>query len=482
MEAEYIIIGAGPTGMSLAYNLAKNDISVIVLEKSESVGGSWNSEFIDRKYFAENSPRVLFNTGPHMDFLYEIGMRDEDFANIYGNIAVTYFQMLSFLLSNIEFQDYSIIIKAVVRYSFTNVNTNTSLAEWLSESSMSEKGKNMIRKISILISDIPEKTNVVDFFNTITPKGMNFIQMRDPNKWHNLLKERFKKMKNIRILTNCEVRSLSGFSKSSLNFKIQQAEYFDHKSKKKMIINAKRFVLCCQSDAICRILQQSDDIIHNNWNSIEWMSDWCEKTQYNSIGFQFHFKKDVVFPSKWNWSVDTDWSLIIQPVSNWLTNISRDDNIKTVWSCCIIDFYTKSERIKKSPNECTIEEIISESIRQLREIYETLPDPDVVTVSSGLHFKNDKWISKNSGFTRGVHDYLPIHGKSCSNLFALGCFTKTTPSISHMGKAVEATEKFLDEFEKRVIERIFSRTWMDRNINILLLLLVLLLIKKTAKF
>ena len=60
---KYIIVGTGPTGLSLAYVLSLNNINVEIIEKDNKLGGSWNSEWIENKYFSENSPRVYSDTG-----------------------------------------------------------------------------------------------------------------------------------------------------------------------------------------------------------------------------------------------------------------------------------------------------------------------------------------------------------------------------------------------------------------------------------
>ena len=51
---KYIIVGSGPTGLSLAYTLSYNFKDVTVIEKDSQLGGSWNSQWIDNKYWSEN--------------------------------------------------------------------------------------------------------------------------------------------------------------------------------------------------------------------------------------------------------------------------------------------------------------------------------------------------------------------------------------------------------------------------------------------
>ena len=74
---KYTIIGSGPTGLSLAYILGINGYNIDLIEQSSTLGGSWNSEFIDKDFWSENSPRVIV-TGKYTKYLLQnIGMNKE---------------------------------------------------------------------------------------------------------------------------------------------------------------------------------------------------------------------------------------------------------------------------------------------------------------------------------------------------------------------------------------------------------------------
>ena len=100
---DYIIIGGGPTGLALAYSLSlqpKN--SILLLEQSGQLGGNWNHEWVDDKYFSEHSPKVLFTTNAYFfNFLHLLNV-SSDVKNIYGNYFTTPYKMYSRLLDKLK--------------------------------------------------------------------------------------------------------------------------------------------------------------------------------------------------------------------------------------------------------------------------------------------------------------------------------------------------------------------------------------------
>ena len=101
-------------------------------------------------------------------------------------------------------------------------------------------------------------------------------------------------------------------------------------------------------------------------------------------------------------------------------------------------------------------EVIEECLYQINKLYK-IPNPYKVTTSIGLKKYNNKWISKNTGYTKNNYDDLEIKGK-IDNLYALGCFTKKdNPHIAYMGTAIDATVKYLNEYEKDLSINIFNK-------------------------
>ena len=268
--------------------------------------------------------------------------------------------------------------------------------------------------------------------------------MIEPNKWHELIESYLKEKDNVTILKNTKVTKLQSTSYKNI---IDIVHIKNVVNNQYSTIKAYKVILCTQSNNLYPIIKHSSSYIQNNWMPINTFKEWSNNTFYSGFGFQLHFDKNVQFKNDWCWSCGKDWTVIILPVSNWLKQYSKDPQIKTVWSCCIVDMETKSEILNKTPNQCSIQEIIDECMYQIKSTY-NIPKPHKITISKGITRKDNKWISKNTGFTRNIYEKLMIKG-SIDNLYALGCFTKTNKThISYIGNAIDATALYVKKYEK----------------------------------
>ena len=201
---KYVIIGAGPTGLSLAYNLALNNKEIVLIEQDSQLGGSWNSQWIEGKYWSENSPRVFFNTGNTQKLMKNLGFKNNDFKNVYGSFFKTNYKFILFLYKYFNILDYIIFCFAFIKFNIFTYNI--SLMSWLNNSYLSNNAKKAIKILSILVCDKPENTSINDFFGSL---GLFFPkQMIEPNKWHYLIEDYLKTKKNVTILKNTKVIQL----------------------------------------------------------------------------------------------------------------------------------------------------------------------------------------------------------------------------------------------------------------------------------
>ena len=471
---KYIIIGSGPTGLSLTYILAQNGYNVELIEKDKQLGGSWNSQWIDNKYWSENSPRVILNSQYLNLLLNDLNIKSSDLGNVYGNFFTQLYKILLFIYPYLNINDVYLTIYNIIKYNFYKTDTNETLEEWLNQVNLSTKAKKLIRIFSILINDLPDKTNANDFFNTLNIPG-SVKQYKNPNILNHKIEQNLKKYKNVKIRKNTTVIKLK--QKNTL---INEIMCLDNITNKLYNINCDKVILSCQTLGLLNIIQNSDNLIRNNWINFNWLKKWVNNTYYVGVGFQLHFKEKI---GNLNFceTCSNEWIIIIEEVSNWLTEKSKDKNVNTVWSCCITDLDTISKHINKSVNECSKNEIIKECLYQINKKIK-IPKPYKITFSEGLYKKNNKWISKNTGFSRGKYGYLDMKG-NINNLYALGTFTKPiNKGIALMSHGIEASVTYINKYEPKLKgfhnKYVSTSTYLFRILILIFILYYILYIKK----
>ena len=405
--SEIIIIGGGPVGLSIALNLANNNKKITLIEKDTDLGGSWRSRLKYDKYFTEHTPQVIFSNYKYFFKLLNFLKIDKNKYIIepYGGIFDFYCQMISFFYKNMSISD---IIKFFLYTMYTNVCGSTlTIKEMMEKLNFSKKGKNAMTMFSIAIADKPSK---VLFKNLKTTQITHLVQLTDKNLFSNKI-EKYLIKHNVTIIKNAKVVKLNGNSK-----KVESIEYI--KNKKKYILSGDSFIATCPALNLYYLIKESPPF-SNNWRPLSKMKRWAEKSSYHTIGFQLHFDKKVKWITDWGWSLYSDWYIVVLPISDFITDFTRDKKIKTVWSCTIIEGGYYSNNLKKTAHQSTKNEIINESLYQLSKAYGEKIDPLKVTFNDDVVKVNGKWVSNISGITINKEGIIPIKGKA-NNLFSVG--------------------------------------------------------------
>ena len=138
---KYIIVGGGPSGLSLAHGLIQGGHDVDIVEKNTQLGGSWNSQWIEQKYWSENSPRILFYGSPNLkSFLNDLGINKEHVSVVYGNYMQLLFKTMRTSLTFLNFFDIVKITSKIIREKLTS-EKHTTVQDWLDKSTLTKDGK-----------------------------------------------------------------------------------------------------------------------------------------------------------------------------------------------------------------------------------------------------------------------------------------------------------------------------------------------------
>ncbi|MBA42419.1 MAG: hypothetical protein CMF62_00230 [Magnetococcales bacterium] len=428
-----IIVGAGPCGIALASLLSDNQNNkIILIEREEKIGGCWKVMWRDNKYFTEHSPRVISrNYNYFFELCKKIGFDAKpELNNVYGNYFNTISMLGYFIISNLEFNDY---LKLTYFFTIDNNDSWTksrkTVADWLEYNKISDNGKKTFRILSILVATVPEKLLYKDFISSVDDSPGNFVQFKDPEKWLNIAETYLNKRKNVQLLKKVELISISANDKKVTGIMTNIGE-----------LKCDKLIITSPPNALLKIVDKSSTSVQNNWIRYDIFRLWCKTSYYGSIGFQLHFDRNIKFPSKWCWSCVNDWNIIVLETSKFTTNPSKDPKIKTVWSCTIVDFEAYSKRLKKTVNDCNIDEIIEESIKQLKQNGLTR-SPTKITVTDGLKKINGKWESPDVGFSASYLNRIQMKGY-LDNLYTVGTHSYPKSTITTLDSAVASAYYF----------------------------------------
>lgn len=402
---DYIIYGAGPTGMTLAYLLAKNNKSVCLVEKEDKIGGCWKVEWKNGKYFTEHAPRVLLeNNSSFFKLLYQIGFNyKNETVSTYGTLFETNKKILYFFWKHLKLSDYLKIISGTFNLK------NLTVSEWLDKINISESGRKAFTIFSILLANSPDKLLVSELFESSSFPVM-FLQFIDNEKWINLLANELVKLKVDIFLHH----SLDKLMYDITNDKITQGIILNSKTwkgKGHIILFGNNHILTFPPKAMANFLETQTNIVRNNWKELQndKLYKWLDNSTYYSFGFQLHFKDKINLQDKeWCWSCMNDYNLILLPTSQYQKEFTKNKDIKTVWSCTIVDTSKFIKKFNKTINEMSKDEIINDILNILNV------KPDKITFYDGLQKKkvNRKvqWISKDSAFSVGKSGIVKSKG------------------------------------------------------------------------
>lgn len=444
---DYAIYGGGPTGLTLAYFLAKNKYKVLLVEKESKLGGCWRTEWQDNKYFTEHAPRVLTD-GIFFDLLKEIGYDyKKKLRNTYGNIFETNIKFYKFFFSNFDIRELFIIVMTGIVGG-----TNITVEEWLDKYKFSSKGRKAFTVFCLALANSPSKLLVKDVFMSSSKLFVMFYNLADSEEWINFFEEHLKN-RGVTIMKNTMIKSFTDSNNMITEGIVTNIDNVEIK------INSNFHILTLPPIAFQQLLITTSNI-SSNWMEFNTMSQLLEESHYISFGFQFHFKSRInIYDKPWCWSCMNDYNIIILPVSEYLDKYSMDPEIKTVWSCTIVDTSVFIKDKNKTINDMTSDEIIN-NVKELLQV-----KPDYVTIYNGVKKINNKWTSKDSAFSNNIYGTIYPKGK-LDNLYTVG--PHNLRGITTIDKAVLSATQFLDS--------IYIENFKNKNYNIIFILIIIIIV------
>jgi|UniRef100_A0A6C0BRS2 hypothetical protein len=436
MIYDYIIVGLGPTGLTLGLNLLKTNNKVLFIESESGIGGCWKTNFTNDGYFTEHSPKVLSKTGSkEFNKLLHYLNIEPQYKEVYDKKSTSFLENHVYtMFNNFSILDIVKLIFYVLLYILTLNNKHISIQEWCKNNNISKKSQSFLNIRSIAISNTYDKLTMnsfIKFFFQRYQYIFHLQQLYNPVEWLNAIHEKFKSNPNFTILLNTKVKEIIRSKNDN-----SVSGVLTHLNN---VFHAKQFVCCIPLRPLYKIMHASSN--HNWFSSMDYFKTFVDHSTYTGIGFQLHFNEKVKLPSQWCWSCLEEWKVIVIDKTNHLKNISQDPDIKQVLSCVVVDLDTKSSVIQKTANECdNTNEIVKEAIRQLNKMSNhILPSPKKITLSNNMYrSEHFGWESLDSSFSYSKGK-LPYKG-SLKNLYSVG--PHNHDEVVVIETAIQSAKKF----------------------------------------
>jgi len=396
------IVGAGPTGMSIAWELLRStNHEVIIYDRKPSAGGSWwEPETETRDLHAH---RIVFdNAFVNTDSLFrEMGIKwDDMFQPAKTDVYKTIFKSLGI-------QDY-LALTALAGKVLARQSRYKSISLKDAIGSLTESGERLIRTLTFIMDGVDWETmSAYEFVNNFDHVGLS---------------KQYTQRVSGKVM--CDAMQTALLEKGvtfMFNTQLDTVEYpedgYVATFTDGVKINDGLLVLCVDNS-------KALGLIGDNWGP-----DATKKigpSTYGCINVLLDYDEPVTIPSDLEVGMNTVHTL--QPV------VLSDG--KTI-SCVICDL--TDEVLAMNPDT-----LKAEVIRELN-----LPEPTHARIGWGAEWKENTWKFEQSSGVLSLHGQVPFFGKS-KHVALCGMMSPRNTPYSSIEAAVEVGRSFCkQEFNTR---------------------------------
>jgi phytoene dehydrogenase-like protein len=367
---DYLVVGAGPTGLALAQCLAAAGRSVLVVDREAEIGGCHRVLRDRQGLFAEHGPRV-YSSG-FATFRHVLRLAGLDFGAYFAPYPFSFSRLGPYSASVLGPVALLRLAGALLASTVAPVGRDTSMAEWAR--GLRPEARDYVARLCRMIEGAgPERFTLHEFLQAISQNfGRELYQPSLPTDvglfrdWRAALEAtglvRFRLGCSVARAAPGRVETLSG-----------------------RVLRARRVVLAVPPAGLARLGLAPPG--------------WAAATAYDTyLSATFHWRRRLALPARWGGYPATDWGVGFVVASDYTR--MGDPRSRTVISAAATMLDARSRATGRTAGECGADEVLAEMLRQLRETLPGLPDPDAALLSPALSRADGRWRDRDSAFLR----------------------------------------------------------------------------------
>jgi hypothetical protein len=412
---DVVIVGGGPSGLSLGHYCTKIGMKVLIIEKEKDIGGCHTVYRNDKNLFSEHSPRV-YSSG-YLNFIQILDDIHLPFHDVFTQLN---FQSFDLIKASI-FKNFSLYeILDLTLNIFQHIvspdhGKRITVHKYMQQSKFSQKSIEVIDTLCRMSDGCTSQTISLNTFLTYINQQIMYklYEPRLPNdellfrKWENYLNSH-----NCTILKSCKVERFDFDNHKIVSCTLDE----DHQNQ---IIYADNFVLAVPPVNIVSIVKNTG--IVNAFGDIEKLQKMADSTRYiDYISITYHWKQPLKFDSKYVFP-NTEWGIFNEVMSDYMKFQEKES--QTVISVSISKLNTKSSFLNKTANECCREEIIQETFRQLSKDKPNMTKDFIAIFEPSTYWDTSRktWTMKGTGYVSNINtSTLSFTSSLFSNLYNVG--------------------------------------------------------------
>jgi len=450
---DYVIVGAGPVGLTLAWCLSQYGQKCLLLDREASLGGMHRVRRVKGGLFSEHGPRMYFNH--YFALQHVLREMNSDFYDLFVPYDFGITELGGRTLKSLAFYEFFQLSLQYLGMLFDQgaYSKKITVADFMQQKKFSRTSMEYFDGLCRLtdgaaadrytLFELLQMFNQHFFYQPYQPKLANDQGLF--KIWENALKS----TGLVEIQLNMELVKLVDAKTIVLRSTLTK------ESKKLKFDETSRLILAIAPQTLQGLLVGSlvGSFNKNIFGPIEEFSIWAHQSRYlEYISICYYFDPiKIKLPRVWGFP-NSPWGVVFAPLSNYM-----DFGNEVVISTCITKLDHISPVSGKTANQSDRKELVSECFRQLLGAYPNLPNPKHSIVSPGIIRQGDKWIDIDQGFVRtvdGFWSHRQAIDKNYQNWYWCGTFNGNSPyhftsMESAMTNAFSLVHELIPESTKR---------------------------------
>lgn len=420
------VVGGGPCGVYIAYQLSKAGHKITLYEREEDIGGCWGVQRTRTNDFMEHAPRVVFGAYLNaLEFFEEIGIDfDENFKKVYV-------VLIQSLKDAKHFTPWDLLVITISYLYPSFAWNNYTMKNVMDRYDLSPSAREYVTQACYATSVRPEDISAAEFFESLDTVLMS--TMYEPTRPDVIVQ----KMKD--ALAGVDIKTRHAFTKhdpgtNTTTFSTPRGTFEARHDK---------LIVCIPPEQLAGVFPS--------------IRQRAQKMSYTGVGVQFHYDEPKRIPHP---------------------------KTTTVGSLRIIMTFNAHERtiscvILNPRNDLTKQELIDMTWKQLKEAIPKLPMYARATMTPTVYKTRDgTWACRHGSYYRNkTNDTIPIHD-IVPGIACVGSHNPRGFPFTSFESAIETAKYFLNESGlPNVQKKRIKRAWRVKELLIVLVIVIAMKLK-----